>query len=103
MAFLAVVGTREDEIVIGSACYFVNPSTNLAEVAYMILPEWQGVGLGSAMQTSLMDHARKHGLRGFVAEILTENTNMVSLAKRACNNVSIARQEDVYEVTMLFE
>jgi RimJ/RimL family protein N-acetyltransferase len=103
VAFLAVTGTHENEIVVGNACYFVNPSTNLGEVAYMILPEWQGTGLGSAMQACLMEHAKRQNLRGFVAEILTDNKNMVRLAKRACDNVSVTRHEDTYEVTMIFD
>jgi acyl-CoA hydrolase/RimJ/RimL family protein N-acetyltransferase len=103
VAFLAVTGTRENEIVVGNSCYFVNPSTNLGEVAYMILPEWQGTGLGSAMQSCLMDHAKRQNLRGFVAEILTDNKNMVRLAKRACDNVSVTRHEDTYEVVMIFD
>jgi hypothetical protein len=56
VAFLAVVGDREEEEVVGSACYFVNPSTNMAEVAYMILPRWQGSGLGTAMQQLSLIH-----------------------------------------------
>jgi len=103
VAFLAVTGNRENETIIGNACYFVNPSTNLGEVAYMILPEWQGTGLGSAMQTCLIDHAKRQNLRGFVAEILTDNKNMVRLAKRACDNVSVTRHDDTYEVVMLFD
>ena len=103
VAFLAVTGSRENETVIGNACYFVNPSTNLGEVAYMVLPEWQGTGLGSALQGCLIEHAKSQHLRGFVAEILTNNKNMVKLAKRACDNVSVKRHDDTYEVIMLFD
>jgi acyl-CoA hydrolase/GNAT superfamily N-acetyltransferase len=103
VSFVAVIGTREDEKIIGNANYFVNPTTNMAEVAYVVLPEWQGTGLGSALQAQLMDHAKVRGLRGFIAEVLTDNKNMVNLAKRACNNVSVERHDDTYEITMLFE
>jgi acyl-CoA hydrolase/RimJ/RimL family protein N-acetyltransferase len=102
VAFLAVVGDREGETVVGSACYFVNPSTNMAEVAYMILPQWQSTGLGTALQQRLIEHARAHGLLGFTAEILASNTKMLSLAKRACDHVSIQRDGDTLEVTMRF-
>ena len=50
VAFLAVTGPRENEVVVGSGCYFLNPTTNLAEVAFMVAPEWQGAGLGTALQ-----------------------------------------------------
>ncbi len=52
------------------AAYFLNPSSNLAEIAYMIAPAWQGTGLGSALQKRLKEFAVKEGVRGFVAEIL---------------------------------
>jgi acyl-CoA hydrolase/RimJ/RimL family protein N-acetyltransferase len=102
VAFLAVVGNREQEEVVGSACYFVNPSTNMAEVAYMILPQWQGTGLGSALQQRLIEYARQRGLLGFTAEILASNGKMLSLAKRACDHVSLQRDDDTLEVVMRF-
>jgi RimJ/RimL family protein N-acetyltransferase len=102
VAFLAVVGDREGEEVVGSACYFVNPSTNMAEVAYMILPQWQGTGLGSALQQRLIEYARQRGLLGFTAEILASNTRMLRLAKKACDHVSVERDGDTVEVTMRF-
>ena len=70
VAFLAVTGEREHEEIVGSSCYFVNPSTNLAEVAYMIHPKWQSTGLGSALQRRMIEFAQAKGLRGFTAEIL---------------------------------
>jgi RimJ/RimL family protein N-acetyltransferase len=102
VAFLAVVGEREGETVIGSACYFVNPSTNLAEVAYMILPQWQSTGLGTALQQRLIEYARSRGLLGFTAEALATNTKMLSLAKHACDHVSVQRDGDTLELTMRF-
>lgn len=103
VAFLAVFGPRKNEMLIGSACYSVNPSTNMAEVAYMVAPEWQGKGIGTALQLCLMEHAKSRGLRGFTAEIQTYNANMINLAKRACDDISIQRHGDTYQVTMLFE
>ena len=50
MAFMAVAGDREKDKVVSSSCYVVDPATNMAEVAYMNRPEWQGLGLGKALQ-----------------------------------------------------
>ena len=49
VAFVAVTGPRDNEEVVGTGAYFLNPSTNLAEVGYMIVPELQGSGLGAAL------------------------------------------------------
>jgi hypothetical protein len=42
VAFVAVHGSRESNHVVGHACYFVDPSTNMAETVFMIAPGWQG-------------------------------------------------------------
>jgi acyl-CoA hydrolase/GNAT superfamily N-acetyltransferase len=101
MAFMAVVGKPEEELIVGSSYYFVDPSTNLAEVAYMIRPEWQGVGLGKALQQRMVEYAKSKGLRGFTASILGENQNMLNLIKSA-GTVSMNLSRGEYEVTTLF-
>src|SRR5262249_17408836 len=65
VAFVAVIGRRDNEEIVGTGAYFLNPSTNLAEVAYMIVPEWQGSGLGAAPQR-IRNSARFARLRGGV-------------------------------------
>jgi RimJ/RimL family protein N-acetyltransferase len=102
VAFLATTGPREREEVVGSACYFLNPTTNLAEVAFMVAPEWQGAGLGSALQARLQEYAVGRGVRGFVAEILLQNQRMLRLAARAPGTVTTSRDEDGAHVTILF-
>lgn len=86
----------------GSACYFLNPTTNLAEVAFMVAPEWQGRGLGSALQRRLQEYASARGVRGFTAEILARNARMMRLANGAQGSVSTSREERETHVTILF-
>jgi len=100
VGFVAVSGTREHELIIGQACYFVNPSTNMAETAFLVDPAWQGTGLGSAMQRRLVEHARDRGLRGLVAEILPQNKRMIELARRATESIEVEREDDTVIVTM---
>jgi RimJ/RimL family protein N-acetyltransferase len=102
VAFVAVQGERENETVIGHATYFVNPSTNLAETAFMVSNHWQGSGLGGAMQRRLMDHAKGRGIRGFEADILPENSKMIRLARSCCDNVTVQRDEESVHITMHF-
>lgn len=102
MAFMAVAGEREKDFIVGSSCYYVDPSTNLADVAYMILPEWQGVGLGTALQQRMIEYAKSKKLRGFKADILAENVKMLRLAQGGLPNVSISKSDSDYEVIMLF-
>lgn len=102
VAFVAAAGPRENQEIVGHSCYFVNPSTNLGESAFMVAPGWQSTGLGTAMQRHMVEHATKRGLRGFVAEALTKNKKMVNLAKNCCEKVSMEKDEDTVHITMLF-
>ncbi|MHB8763279.1 MAG: GNAT family N-acetyltransferase [Deferrisomatales bacterium] len=102
VAFVAVSGGRENERVVGSSCYFVNHTRNMAEVAYMIRPEWQGTGLGKALQGRMADHAKARGLAGFTAEILASNSKMLALARGAAEAVSVHRDGETCEVEMRF-
>ena len=102
VAFLAVTGPRENEEVVGSGCYFLSPTTNLAETAFMVAPEWQGLGLGSALQTRLQEYAVSRGVCGFVAEILPQNQRMQRLAAAAPGRVTTVRDQDAVHVTILF-
>ncbi len=102
VGFVAVTGPREQEVIVGQACYFLNPSSNLAETAFLIDPQWQGSGLGSAMQKRMAEHAKARGLRGFIAEILPENAKMIALARNCSDNITVERHDDTVHVTMLF-
>ena len=102
VAFVAVHGPREQEEVVAQACYFVNPSTNLAETAFMVDPGWQGTGLGSALQLRMAAHAKARGIRGFVAEILPGNEKMIALARAGSASIHSEKVEDVIHVTALF-
>jgi acyl-CoA hydrolase/RimJ/RimL family protein N-acetyltransferase len=102
MAFVVIDGSRENDVVIGHACYFIDHSSNLAETAFIVHPEWQGTGLGTALQTRLKEHAMSKNLKGFTAEILTKNQKMIKLAQRCSENTSIEKEEDSIHITMLF-
>jgi GNAT superfamily N-acetyltransferase len=74
----------------------------MAEVAYMIRAEWQGKGLGIALQKRITEYAKSKGLLGFTMDILANNAKMKRLVQQE-NNVSINLSEGVYEVAVKFE
>jgi GNAT superfamily N-acetyltransferase len=52
MAFAAVVGPPERERIVAASSYYLSPATGLAEVAYMVDPDWQGAGLGALLHAA---------------------------------------------------
>ncbi len=102
VAFVAVTGTRENPHIVAQSCYFIDPSTNLAETAFMVSPAWQGCGLGAAMQKRMAEHAAARGVRGFVAEIMATNAHMIRLGSRGSERVTVEPNGTTVRVTALF-
>ncbi|HUG26259.1 GNAT family N-acetyltransferase [Piscinibacter sp.] len=80
----------------------LDPSTNLAETALIVGPDWQGSGLGTALQMRMMKDAAQRGVRGFVAEIMSTNDAMTRLAKGGWSSVSTESMGSTVRVTALF-
>src|SRR3712207_9400728 len=78
------------------------PYTTLFRSAFMVAPDWQGVGLGSTLQDRLQEDAISQGIRGFFAEILPRNMRMLRLARHASGVVTTSRDEDAVHVTITF-
>lgn len=100
--FVATVGEPGAERIVASAQYFGDPTTRLAEVGYLVDPDWQGSGLGRVLQQRLIDKARAMGFRGLSAQILADNRRMIQLARSSGLEVEIERDGDTCEVVMTF-
>ena len=103
MAFAAVIGPAERERIVGASCYYLDPASGLADVAYMIDPDWQGAGLGSLLHGRTVEYARAHGVRGLSADVLVENAAMLRVFRRGNHGLSVTTSAGVHEVRMLFE
>ena len=102
MAFAAVVGPSERERIVAASSYYLSPATGLAEVAYMVDPEWQGAGLGGLLHARMLEYGQEHGVRGFRADVRMGNTRMMRVFRRAGHELSVTTDAGVQEVTMRF-
>jgi RimJ/RimL family protein N-acetyltransferase len=102
MAFAAVVGPAAHETIVAASCYYLDPATGLAEVAYMVDSDWQGAGLGTILHRGLVDYARRHGARGLTADVIEGNSRMMRVFERGDHSLSVDTDAGVSELTMLF-
>jgi acyl-CoA hydrolase len=103
MAFAAVTGPLEHERIVGTSSYYVDPATGLADVGYMVDPEWQGTGLGGALHERMIEYAGARGVRGFRADVLATNGAMIRVFQRGGHPLTIgATEDDTREVTIRF-
>jgi acetyltransferase len=82
MAFIATteIGGKETEVAVGR--YVTNPDGDSCEYALVVGDEWKRKGIGSRIMMGLMEVAKARGLRTMEGEILSDNANMLSLARK---------------------
>ncbi|MBI4799227.1 MAG: hypothetical protein HY794_10945 [Desulfarculus sp.] len=79
MALVATTGPIGKEKIVGIGYYSLGDPSGLAEVAYTIHDEFQGLGLGSILQDHLTAYAKKKGVPGFWALSFGSNKAMLSV------------------------
>ena len=78
VALVAVVEEGSHPVIVGGARYIVGqPGT--AEVAFAVVDEHQGQGIGAALMRHLAAIARRSGLNELIAEVLPENVPMLKV------------------------
>ena len=75
-----------------------NPFT--AEVAFAVVDEFQGQGIGSALLRHLIRLAREAGLRMLIAEVLPENDAMLKVFENSGLNVTTKRDGGTVHVKL---
>ena len=98
VALVALVDEGRSVIAGGGRYIVVQPGQ--AEVAFVVIDEYQGRGIGGALMRHLTRIACAAGLRTFIAEVLPENTSMLQLFKRSGLALSIRREDQVVHVTI---
>ncbi|MGH7286473.1 MAG: GNAT family N-acetyltransferase, partial [Myxococcota bacterium] len=83
VALVATLGRGEEEKIIGVGRYDVlttEPGARRsAEVAFAVLDEHQGRGIGTLLLEHLLGIARQQGIREFEADVMGENQAMLSV------------------------
>lgn len=79
MAFVATTERDAGEVELGACRYAILPDGETCEFAIAIADEMQGKGLGSKLMASLMDAARRKGLKVMDGDVLASNQNMLAL------------------------
>jgi GNAT superfamily N-acetyltransferase len=83
--------------------YSLDPSTNLAEVAFTVHDDLQGRGVGTWLLDRLIGIAKARGIAGFVGYVLLGNIRMLNMFHRAGVPVTSTLEDGIYTVTLKFE
>ena len=75
---VALVALAEEDgrrVIIGGGRYIVTEPEK-AEIAFVVIDDYQGQGIGTLLMRHLAVMARKAGLKELIAEVLPENAAM---------------------------
>jgi GNAT superfamily N-acetyltransferase len=99
VALVAVAEEGGGPAVVGGGRYIV-VEPGRAEVAFAVIDQYQGQGIGAALMRHLAALARKGGLKELVAEVLPENAPMLKVFKASGLPMTTKREADVVHVTL---
>jgi len=91
----------EEIIAVGS--YYLDPKHNLAEVAFVVHDKWQNRGIGTSMLRYLIRIARRNGISGFTAEVLTDNKAMQAVFNKSNCKIKTRFTGNVISFEMAFD
>ncbi len=79
LTIVAVEGQQGFERILAVGEYYLNPETEMAEIAFSVEKEWQGKGISSIVIRKLAEAARQRGIKGLTAYTAKGNKRMVKL------------------------
>ncbi len=102
LTMVATVGELGFEKIIAVGEYFKNAITNMAEIAFSVSKEYQGMGISQVLQKKLTEAAREDGIIGFVAYTSPENRGMIKLFHKLPYKITSKKEDDMIILTSQF-
>lgn len=99
VALVAVMDEGGRPAIIGGGRYIV-VQPGRAEVAFMVLDQHQGQGIGAKLLHHLMVIAREAGLTELVAEVLSDNVPMMKVFERSGGPLREMRAPQSVHITL---
>jgi GNAT superfamily N-acetyltransferase len=98
VALVAELQAEEQASIVGGARYVV-VRPGVAEIAFAVIDQYQGQGIGAALMRHLVKLARKAGLRELVAEVLPENVAIMKMFAKCGLSHSSRRIDRILHVS----
>ncbi len=101
----AIVGTipaPQGEEIIAIGRYYLDTKTNRAEVALVVRDDWQNRGIGGFLLRYLITIAKRNGISGFTAEVISSNRPMQEIVHKSNCKVTSSLNDGVYSFEMDF-
>ena len=102
LTIVATIGEMGFETIIALGEYFKNPIINMAEIAFSVSKEYQGMGIAKILQDKLARAAKENGIKGLVAYTSRSNTGMKKLFKKLPYEIKSENEGDMLVLSCEF-
>ena len=99
VALMAWVEELAQKVIVGGGRYIV-VQPGKAEVAFVVIDQYQGQGVGAALMRHLAAIARAAGLKELIAEVLSENAPMLKVFEKSGLPMTTTSEAGVVHVTL---
>ena len=99
VALMALTEEAAEPAIVGGGRYVV-VQPGRAEVAFVVVDSYQGRGVGAAVMKHLSAVARAAGIRELIAEVLPENTPMLTVFEKSGLDMTTTRESEVVHVAL---
>jgi RimJ/RimL family protein N-acetyltransferase len=103
MALAGLVGKEPEKKIICVGFYFLDRSTNTAEISFTVDKNYRGKGLTSYMISRLIRIAQEKGIRGFNGEVLSQNQPMLHILQNLPYKLQIVTNSGDITFSFYFE
>ena len=99
VALVALAEENGHPVIVGGGRYVVF-QPGKAELAFVVVDEYQGQGVGVALLHHLVVIAREAGLKELIAEVLPDNMPMLNVFKKSGLPMKTKRDSQVVRVAL---
>jgi len=103
MAIVGLVGPPGQGRIVAEGRYIRDPHHPMADLVFVVDPNYQGLGVASHLYRLLIDLARQRGIKGFTAEVLFSNQAMMKVFRNGPFPVQAVLDSGIYFLTIPFE
>jgi acyl-CoA hydrolase/RimJ/RimL family protein N-acetyltransferase len=102
LSIIATIGELGFEKIIAVGEYFRNSIINMAEIAFSVSKEYQGMGIAQILQRKIARAAMENKIKGLVAYTSPKNKRMVKLFKKLPYEIESKKENDILILSCLF-
>lgn len=102
LTIVATIGELGFEKIIAVGEYFRNPILNMAEIAFSVSHEYQGMSIAKVLQEKLAVAAKDNGIKGLIAYTSPQNKGMIRLFNKLPYQVKTEKDDDMIILNCLF-